>query len=232
MFSAGHCTASGFYPETVFEVSNEYEHIRFEDHRLTNIPIIFVEHWIDEDGYPLKKPGPYHDDNIDFPEFWYNYITKKLSGEVDFPFEKDLKMIYGFGHSLQGYAGGGCASMLYPVKKLPFIEHILFEPSSAEENVKKIDKGNIVIKIIGENGALNISYCNTNITLEVGEKWEEITAIKETNSTGVTQFVTTEVIINHGYIRRLKILRNLRRFPVSKGKQSTNDFDLFNIIED
>ena len=128
MIFAGHCKASGFYPEPVFEITNEYEHIRFEDHRLTNISIIFVEHWIDEDGYPLKKPGPYHDVNIDFPEFWYNYITKSLSGEVDFTIDKDLKLIYGFGHSLQGYAGDGCASMLNPAKKLPFIKHILFEP--------------------------------------------------------------------------------------------------------
>lgn len=79
--------------------------------------VLFLEHYLLANGTVIEGKSPYK--SINFPTYWYNENTKQLNGQIDFPINNSLIMIFGDVLTLRGNFGGGTGNKLFGVYSLP-----------------------------------------------------------------------------------------------------------------
>jgi hypothetical protein len=157
---------------------------------------VFLEHHIKEDGIRINGSNCSPRLNIDFPMYFFDKNSKKLSISSIYreKFVNDsLILVYGHGKSLTGLAGSGAATSPSPVYSLP---------SSRGENV--------TLDSITADGTVFFRYNNRHLSLKPDETWENVTRIVEKNrssySSGcIVEYVTTDCFYNAGILDKRNI---------------------------
>ncbi len=128
---------------------------------------------------------------IDFPTYSFDNDSGKLHGIIDFKVDNSLEVIFGSGTCLTGTAGGGCASGLTGIYKIPF------------------RKGNFELLKFDETGRIVFEYKNQAYSLNSGEEWTSVKTYFDTvNHNGqisVSKITDSERITNYGFIENQNI---------------------------
>jgi hypothetical protein len=157
-----------------------------------NIPrdrVIFIEHLANTDGEIINGTYPYL--YIDFPMYDFDSAKGTLYGYISFPVNDSLIVVYGDGVSRSGQYGTGMSTLLYGGYSLPY------------------KREGLSIISVDTNGTAILEFKNTIITLREGERWENSTQWIETDgdcNNCTMRLTRTEVILNHGTIRKAKIV--------------------------
>ena len=153
---------------------------------------VFVEHSIRIHGELIE--GDYPRKMIDFPTYRYDQKTGILRGLIGFGVNESLKAVFGSGLGLSGAAGGGAATGLSGVYKLPY----------EEEGLKIVS--------IDSDGTVHIEYNNESIVLKIGEEWVKTTSetdVKEfSGQKGKAKLTTTDRIMNYGILDNLNLVKS------------------------
>ena len=79
--------------------------------------VIFLEHSMLANGTVVNGSVPFR--TVDFPSYWFNANTAQLNGEIDFPINDSLLLIFGDSLTLTGNFGAGTGNKLYGAYRLP-----------------------------------------------------------------------------------------------------------------
>jgi len=133
----------------------------------------------------MKCGGPR--EMIDEPTYSFNSETEILNGMIGFKVDETLKLVYGSGRSLSGFAGGGVSTNLTGIYNIPYTGI------------------NVIIHKIENNGTVHLTYKGNKIILETNEKWEDtFTKIEEFDFCKI-KYTITDKIINYGILDKDKI---------------------------
>ncbi len=151
----------------------------------TGSRIIFLEHYLLANGTVVQGQSPFK--SVNFPTYWYNENTKELNGQIDFPVNNSLLMVFGDVLTLSGNFGGGTGNKLYGVYSLPV--------TANRATIYSIDtSGNVV---------MNVNH--RAFILRPGESYTytENETLRESNALVKVQY--THTYINHGFVDKRKI---------------------------
>jgi hypothetical protein len=152
---------------------------------------LFVEHHKYTNGVLIEGNTPHKGPMIDFSGYSFNESSKILEGVIDFKIDKSLKVIFGSGKSLGGFAGGGIASGLYGIYEIPF------------------KQGAFEITDVSFDGTIQVQYKDSLIVLKYGETWENISSeiITQNDNGNVSKinYITKDRIVNYGIIDKKEI---------------------------
>ncbi|MCD1295826.1 hypothetical protein CUJ83_12555 [Methanocella sp. CWC-04] len=84
---------------------------------LDNSKIIFLEHNLLANGTVVKGDAYFR--TVDFPNYWFNENTRQLNGNIDFPINDSLTLVFGDILTLTGNFGAGTGNKLYGIYSLP-----------------------------------------------------------------------------------------------------------------
>jgi len=129
---------------------------------------------------------------IDFPSYWYNVSTGRItySGR---PFDLDkLLAVYG---SLLAYrgAGRGVSSCLNPIYSTPFLD-----PCDSSLSISSINK----------DGTAHVIYQNQEIVVSLNQQWQTENETIENSDGAVVRFKRAVTIENLGFWKKTNISRN------------------------
>jgi hypothetical protein len=79
--------------------------------------VTFLEHSMIANGSVLNGSVPFR--SVNFPNYWFNENTRELNGNLDFPINDRLLLIFGDSLTLRGNFGAGTGNKLYGVYSLP-----------------------------------------------------------------------------------------------------------------
>jgi hypothetical protein len=79
--------------------------------------VVFLEHSLVANGTVINGSVPFR--IVDFPSYWFNDNTKQLNGDLDFPINDSLQLIFGDVLTLKGNFGEGTGNKLYGAYTLP-----------------------------------------------------------------------------------------------------------------
>jgi hypothetical protein len=147
--------------------------------------VLFLEHYMLANGTVVEGTSPFK--SVNFPTYWYNENTKQLNGQVDFPINDSLIMIFGDVLTLHGNFGGGTGNMLFGVYSLP------------------VTADQAVIYSIDMSGNVVMNVNKKTFVLRPGESYSytENETLKESNAVIKVQYNHTYV--NHGFIDKRRI---------------------------
>ncbi|MFQ6087766.1 MAG: hypothetical protein ACE5K0_02545 [Candidatus Methanofastidiosia archaeon] len=145
---------------------------------------LFIEFWKHTEGELLEGERVLM--MIDFPTYIFNEEERVLEGMMDFELDDSLLAIFGIGQSLGGDAGGGAASMLYPIYEIPFERN--------ELRILEIRKERVVFQFMGEM-----------IILKSQESFEMVLEEIKTEDWGKMRYKTTFRIKNYGFLKEENI---------------------------
>jgi len=166
--------------------SNEFE-VKPEIQILSPEKYVFLELWTHRSGEVIEGRcmGP----RIDHPTYYFNEKEGILGGAIDFEINESLKIIYGRGIDLSGAAGGGAASKLSGIYRLPYTDEV----------------ENLTIKELGDDGTLTLIYQGKEITLKAKESWKT-TKVEIANwEICKVKLITKIEIKNYGILDKEKI---------------------------
>jgi len=125
---------------------------------------------------------------IDFPTYSFKKETGILNGMINFEVNEKLKVVYGWGTSLSGDAGGGAGTTLVGIYEFPY---------NGED---------IVINKIDNDGTVQFTYKGKAITLKPNSEWEDIKTETNKETKGcIREDTITDKIINYGILDKTKI---------------------------
>jgi hypothetical protein len=162
-----------------------------EKEKIPSDKYVFINHYVDIYGELIE--GNYVGPLIDFPTYHFDEAIGTLRGIINFDVNDTLKVIYGNGTGLGGVVGGGMATSLSGIYKLPYTDGI---------KISEIDS----------NGTVYLEYNNESIILKSGETWVNVTSRIEIlqlsgqiNKAKVNVTITDK-IVNYGILDKSKIL--------------------------
>lgn len=79
--------------------------------------VVFLEHYMTANGTVVNGTAPFR--SVNFPSYWYNENTKQLNGQVDFPVNDSIQMVFGDVLTLKGNFGAGTGNKLFGVYSFP-----------------------------------------------------------------------------------------------------------------
>jgi hypothetical protein len=79
--------------------------------------VVFLEHYMLANGTVTNGSVPFR--IVDFPSYWFNVNSRQLNGEMDFPINDSLRLIFGDVLTLTGNFGEGTGNKLYGAYSLP-----------------------------------------------------------------------------------------------------------------
>lgn len=147
--------------------------------------VLFLEHYLLANGTVIEGKSPYK--SINFPTYWYNENTKQLNGQIDFPINNSLIMIFGDVLTLRGNFGGGTGNKLFGVYSLP------------------VRADQAIIYPIDMSGNVVMNVNNRAIALKPGESYtySENETLRERSALIEVRYNNTYV--NHGFIDKRRI---------------------------
>ena len=79
--------------------------------------VVFLEHNMMANGSVINGSVPFR--TVNFPSYWFNANTGQLNGDIDFPINDSLQLIFGDVLTLNGNFGEGTGNKLYGAYSLP-----------------------------------------------------------------------------------------------------------------
>jgi hypothetical protein len=79
--------------------------------------VTFLEHSMIANGTVINGSAPFR--SVNFPNYWFNENTRELNGNLDFPINDQLLLIFGDSLTLRGNFGAGTGNKLFGVYRLP-----------------------------------------------------------------------------------------------------------------
>ena len=79
--------------------------------------VTFLEHSMIANGTVINGSAPFR--SVNFPNYWFNENTRELNGNLDFPVNDQLLLIFGDSLTLRGNFGAGTGNKLYGIYSLP-----------------------------------------------------------------------------------------------------------------
>lgn len=126
---------------------------------------------------------------IDFPMYSFNKeegVLRDYTGNLTAL--EDLIIVYGYGSSRGGAAGGGAATGLKGINEIPYTDD------------------HIAIEEITNTGTVNINYQNNDLRLAVGEEWtQENSSVVEGYGGCEVSITETHTVTNFGIFDKDKI---------------------------
>ena len=132
---------------------------------------------------------------VNFPSYWFNANTGEINGDIDFPINNSLRLIYGDALTLTGDFGAGTGNKLYGAYSLPFYASpaIVYSVSL---------NGEVIMKANGRLMTLDPEQSYT---------YSEKEAAREGN--GTVNIVYNHTFMNHGFIDRNNIRTSMVAGP-------------------
>lgn len=147
--------------------------------------VAFLEHNMVANGTVVKGSVPFR--SVNFPSYWFNANTRELNGEIDFPINSSLKLIFGDSLTLTGNFGSGTGNKLFGAYSLP----------------ARADKA--IIYSVDMAGDITI-YVNDRMTiLRPGDIFAYQENETLTDGNGVVKVLYNHTYTNHGLIARNNI---------------------------
>lgn len=150
--------------------------------------IIFLEQHKETHGTLLSGTEP-PAIQIDFPTYNFDITTKTLNGITEFELNDNLKLIYGSGECLSGFAGGGCGTGLLGVYNIPY------------------ERGSFELLKIDEDGSVVLMYEEEVMNLAPGEEWitentKYDTTFWNNGNQSIVELTENNRITNFGFIQK------------------------------
>lgn len=154
--------------------------------------IVFLEQHKQTNRTLLSGPEP-PIIQIDFPTYNFDISTRTLNGVTEFDLNNNLKLIYGSGECLSGFAGGGCGTGLSGIYEVPY------------------QRGNFELLKVDDDGSVVFLYDDEAISLAPGEIWiNEITSYDttfwENGNQSIVELSESNRITNFGLIEKDNII--------------------------
>jgi len=126
--------------------------------------VLFLEHYLLANGSVTEGTAQFR--SVNFPTYWFNENTRQLNGQVDFPVNDSLAMVFGDILTLRGNFGAGTGNKLYGAYSLPVI--------ASQAVIRSIDRSGNVLMSVG----------NRTLVLGPGEAYtyEENETLREQNA--------------------------------------------------
>jgi hypothetical protein len=142
--------------------------------------VTFLEHSMIANGTVINGSAPFR--SVNFPSYWFNENTRELNGNVDFPIDSRLLLIFGDSLTLRGNFGGGTGNQLYGVYNLPV----------------QADKATIYYA--DRYGTVGLYVNNRSVILRPGQvySYNETETVKDGN--GTIRINYGQLYVNHGTI--------------------------------
>ncbi len=159
----------------------------------TGSRVVFLEHYLLANGSVTEGTARFR--SVNFPTYWFNENTRQLNGEVDFPVNESLVMVFGDILTLRGNFGAGTGNRLFGAYSLPVI--------ASQAVIHSIDPTGSVIMSIGQK----------TLALGPGQSYsyEEEETLKEQDALIRVRYNHTYV--NHGLIDKKGIVGSLVSAP-------------------
>lgn len=141
---------------------------------------VFLEHNMIANGTVINGSAPFRTTN--FPTYWFNENTRELNGNIDFPINSSLKVIFGDILTLQGNFGSGTGNKLYGIYSLP------------------VHAGPAILFQADPYGTVGLYVNNQTVYLRPGQSYTylERETLREDN--GTVKVVYNHMFTNHGII--------------------------------
>jgi hypothetical protein len=136
-------------------------------------------------GTVINGSAPFR--SVNFPNYWFNENTRELNGNLDFPVNDQLLLIFGDSLTLGGNFGAGTGNKLYGVYSLP------------------VDADKATIYFANSFGIVGMYVNNRSVMLWPGQKYtyNETETVRDGN--GTVRINYQHLYINHGTIPRTSI---------------------------
>jgi hypothetical protein len=142
--------------------------------------VTFLEHSLIANGSLINGSVQFR--SVNFPSYWFNENTRELNGNVDFPIDSRLLLVFGDSLTLMGNFGGGTGNKLYGVYNLPV----------------QADKATIYYA--DRYGTVGLYVNNRSVILRPGQdySYNETETVKDGN--GTVRINYQQLYTNHGTI--------------------------------
>ncbi len=142
--------------------------------------VVFLEHNMIANGSVINGTVPFR--TVNFPSYWFNANTGQLNGDIDFPINRSLQLIFGDVLTLTGNFGDGTGNKLYGAYSLP----------------ARADKA--IIYSVDRTGSIIMDVNNRMLILKPGDvySYSENETLSEGNGTVKVRYDHTYT--NHGLI--------------------------------
>jgi hypothetical protein len=144
--------------------------------------VLFLEHNLIANGTVINGTVPFRTAN--FPSYWFNENTLQLNGNIDFPLNNSLTVIYGDALTLRGNFGAGTGNKLFGVYSLP----------------ARVDHS--IIYYVDRTGTVGLYVNNRTVMLRPGQMYNYTRneTVRERN--GTVKIAYEHIYTNHGLIPR------------------------------
>lgn len=149
---------------------------------LSPAKVLFLEHSMIANGTVISGEVPFR--SVDFPNYWFNENTRQLNGNIDFPLNDSLLLIFGDALTLRGNFGAGTGNKLYGVYSIP------------------IKANGATIFSIDPYGTIGLNVNNSQIFLRPGEEYRYNQTEKTSEGKGVVQVNYEHTYTNRGIISK------------------------------
>jgi hypothetical protein len=142
--------------------------------------VTFLEHSMIANGTVVNGSAPFR--SVNFPNYWFNENTRELNGNLDFPINDQLLLIFGDSLTLRGNFGAGTGNKLFGVYSLPVVADKAF------------------IYYADRFGNIGMNVNNRSVILSPGQeyKFNETETVRDGN--GTVRINYQQLYINHGTI--------------------------------
>jgi hypothetical protein len=147
--------------------------------------VTFLEHSMIANGTLLNGSVPFR--SVNFPNYWFNENTRELNGNLDFPINDQLLLIFGDSLTLKGNFGAGTGNKLYGIYNLPALA----------------DRA--VIYYADRFGNIGMNLDNRTVLLSPGQeyRYNETETVRDGN--GTVRINYQHLYMNRGTIPRTSI---------------------------
>jgi uncharacterized protein YdeI (BOF family) len=147
--------------------------------------VVFLEHNMVANGTVVQGEVPFR--SVNFPSYWFNANTGELNGEIDFPINDSLTLIFGDSLTLTGSFGSGTGNKLYGAYSLPAYA----------------DKA--IIYMVDRSGDITMRANDRLFTLKPGNTYTYSENETLSDANGVVNVVYNHTYTNHGLIDKNSI---------------------------
>lgn len=147
--------------------------------------VVFLEHSMIANGSVINGSVPFR--TVNFPSYWFNANTGQLNGEIDFPINDSLKLIFGDTLTLTGNFGAGTGNKLYGAYSLP----------------ARADQA--IIYTVDRTGNVILDANDRMLTLKPGDTYSYVENETLTEGNGTVKVEYNHTYMNHGLINKSEI---------------------------
>ena len=142
--------------------------------------VTFLEHSLIANGTVINGSAPFR--SVNFPNYWFNENTRELNGNLDFPVNDQLLLIFGDSLTLRGNFGAGTGNKLYGIYSLP------------------VPAGKAVIYYADRFGNIGMNVDNRTVMLSPGQEYRYNETETARDGNGTVRINYQHLYMNRGTI--------------------------------